>query len=208
MDGQDAVATFPTLCDHLSRFDGRTASSLRVVGMALRDAGLMSVGNFGRGATHVSPEDAAALVMAGLWTDSPCASARAVELLSTLKHRPAPKADWAPRHLFLISEFLTFGEALAALIEYGPMIRRQLEGFSLEVTVRRPVPVATMRLRDSLNRQRVVREWIVDGTRLMDGFYRPEMAQAVDRQHATTVTGATLFALGDLIQPLAERVSA
>lgn len=202
------MATFPTLCDHLSRFDGRTPSSLRVVGMALREAGLMSVGSYGRGASHVSPEDVAALVMASLWTEQPCASARAVEMLKSLKHAPAPKADWAPRSLFHVSEFPLFGDALSALIEYGPVIRRQLEGYRLEVIVQRPVPVATMRLRDSLNRQRVVRQWVVDADRLMAGFYRLEMAQQVDRQHATTITGATLFSLGDLIHPQAERVSA
>lgn len=198
MDG-GAVATLPQLAEALAPHDGRSVSTLRVVAQTLRNAGFISVGRAGRGALHMGPEDCAALVLAGLWTDAPCASARAVEVLSGLKRLPAPPAPNIPRSLFLVTEMPTFGETVSSLIEYGRLIRKQVGGACIELSVDRLLPNAALALVDPLGRRCIVARWCVNANKLMAGHHRPETRTAVDRRHTTTITGTTLFALSDLI---------
>ncbi|UGB28684.1 hypothetical protein LPC10_25425 (plasmid) [Methylorubrum sp. B1-46] len=193
------MAVLPALADALSPFDGRTPPALTVVARHLRDAGLFSVGNRGRGAAHVTAEDVAALLLASLWTDGPTASPRAVEVLATLKRRPAVEDKTLPRCLGLVIRLPNFGETVAALIEFAWIIRDEIPGLRLELTVHRPCPTASLALVDSLDRRRVIAEWQVDADRLTKGFYLPESRQRADRRHSTTITSETLFALGNLI---------
>jgi hypothetical protein len=193
------MTSFPVLLDTLAPLDGRSVATLNVVGGHLRAAGLVNVGSRGRGGIHVSAEDAAALVLASLWTESPVASHRAVEVLATLKRRPAVEDKTLPRCLGLVIRLPNFGETVAALIEYAWILRDEIPGFRLELTVHRPCPTASLALVDSLDRRRVIAEWLVDADRLTKGFYAPESRQRADRRHSTTITSETLFALGDLI---------
>lgn len=193
------MAALPAFAEVMAPYDGRSVSTLRVVAAHLRDAGLFSVGKRGWGALHVTHEDAAALVLASLWTDGPAASPRAVEVLSTLKRRPAVEDKTLPRCLGLVIRLPNFGETVAALIEFAWILRDEIPGFRLELTVHRPCPTASLALVDSLDRRRVIAEWLVDADRLTKGFYAPESRQRADRRHSTTITSETLFALGDLI---------
>lgn len=194
------MATFPTLLETLAPHDGRTVATLTVVGGQLRAAGLVGVGSRGRGCIHVNSDDAAALVLASLWTDSPVASHRAVEMLATLKRRPAPEDKTLPRALGLVIRLPNFGETVAALIEFAHIIKKEVSDFHLDLTVTRPTPTATLELVDWLGRRRLVAEWQVDADRLTKGFYLPEMRERADRRHSTTITSETLFALGELIR--------
>lgn len=194
------MATFPTLLETLAPHDGRSVASLTVVGGQLRSAGLVGVGGRGRGCIHVTADDAAALVLASLWTDSPVASHRAVEVLASLKRKPAPEDKTLPRALGLVIRLPNFGETVAALIEFAHIIKKEVGDFRLDLTVTRPCPTATLELVDWLGRRRLVAEWQVDAERLTKGFYLPEMRERADRRHSTTLTSETLFALGDLIR--------
>lgn len=195
------MARLPPVLELLARIDGRPVPTMDAVARQLRAGGFLSQSRPGNGAAHVTNDDAANLLLAIMGTDSPAAGPRTVDVYRGLKRRPAPARKDVPRTIGLLVQLPTLGEALEAFLDVADTVRRELApyGASLEFTVSRPVPCASLALLDHVGRRTVVAEWIVDAERLGGGFYRPEMAQRADKSTATTITEQSLFPLADLI---------
>lgn len=193
------MARLPAVLELLAPLDGRPYATLDVVARHLRYAGMFSTFRPGRGSADVTNEDAANLLLACMGGDVLVASPRTVEVLRSLKRRPAPRIPNFPRTVGLLIQLPNLGEFTDSLLDYGDAVRRECEDYRVEFSVSRPVPRAELAMIDVIGRRTVVAEWVVDVNLLMAGFYRQEQAQRADKRITATVSGETIYALADLL---------
>lgn len=217
------MTRLPPFLHALAATTGVPFETLQVTARKLRDTGYLPASKRGVGAEHVGPASAANLLLATMVDCGPTEAVRALEVYRGLrpKRRGGFGQGFLPLHA--VAEAPTFGEALTKLIEVGPRLKLEamavlsvlfdrmpldqllsLEFFTLEISVSKPVPFASMRLTAlnevGLPKTQWSNEWLVDSQRFMAGGYAPEMQAArADRRTETTITHKTIFKLADLI---------
>jgi len=143
------MARLPALVDALATLDGRPRGAVDHIARALREAGLIQTTKRGRGAAEMTALDAAALVLGlyGLPDASPEAIAQAHALAGLKRGKPTRMGlptgehDPLPAELRPLASAPTLLDAVAAVIELGPILRSdrsRQDGFDGVVLLHRP----------------------------------------------------------------------
>lgn len=139
--GDFALATAALLERELAPDFDLSRPKATAISQALRDAGILSRSSVGRGAPHMTPTDAAALISAWL-LDPPISDAATAtrHALSTPRHDPRRHAreEAAVFDGLRVASCATFGDALASLIQDSAIGRLDAwidaGGFSFQVS--------------------------------------------------------------------------
>lgn len=115
------MARLPALIDTVADLDGRDRGSVASVARAVREAGLISTTNRGRGAADMTSADAAALLLGLFGADGASRSVEGAKRLQNLKREAVLDED-IPKLFAAIVGARTFGSALEALIEATPAL--------------------------------------------------------------------------------------
>src|SRR4051812_38888419 len=118
----------PKVLDQLAEFGAHDRKTWEVFARALRDSGDLPRTKPGMGAAHITVEELATLVLAGLVTASPAKAAHAVRHYRKLPLRRAfePPPLQLSAHLSAAFSQPTFGQALDVLIGAGRAIASDL----------------------------------------------------------------------------------
>ncbi|MBB3018609.1 hypothetical protein FHR70_001663 [Microvirga lupini] len=216
------MAQMTEILEELSRLTGRHPEAMNHVMRTLRTSGHVETGR--RGVTsNVSAKSATSLLIACLSGVQPADTPRAVEVFTGL--RPLRKGGFGQgiAALELIAKADTFGQALQELLWLGPHLKREamtllalifdkvpadqlldLRFFEIELLLQRqPAPYAKLSL-EAVNENGVYthcfsQEWICDSSKLMSGFYAPEMKAQTDLKTQTSISHRSIFRIGDLL---------
>lgn len=222
------MSRLPAFLRALAAVDGRPVENLELIARSLRLAGALPPSRRGVGSTPVDCSQAAKLLLAAMSGEPPSGCARAVEVYGSLKRKHRGGFGNAFPSLHVVAKAETFGEAMERLFEHSLKLRAEavlglmllfdkvppetlldLDLFTVEVTLQRPVPHASITLRAvderGLYHTEFTAEWIADASLLSEGFYGREAAPArADRRTSTTITHRTVFRLGDVLAELAD----
>jgi hypothetical protein len=219
------MTQMPVLLEELAHLDGRPVETLTHIMRTLRASGQVETGRRGL-RSHVSSKSAANLLLALMSGAQPADTPKAVAAYGSLKPMRCSLPHKACfRSIQEVAEAETLTGALVVLIERAPALKRAATTllamaynnlgpedltersidllFSVELTISRPAPNATLTLRSpndlGLEVTEFEHQWVMDAKLMQQGFYADQFKAATDLRTQTTITHRSIFRIGDLL---------